>query len=148
MDIFPTLKARRCGLMQKKDKRQFRMIVPTGMIRCGLMQKKGVTCPLLRPSFYIILLFLNSSPFFQVNVIYGTFQCKIWHSLALTMAVCVFCQKVQYVVQNLHLKHKRRESISTLRLYTSRRSNAQRLGRKCEGHGGRNVCCNEDADAT
>lgn len=34
-----------------------------------------------------------------VNVNYGTFQCKIRHSLAQTMAVCVFCQKVQCVVK-------------------------------------------------
>ena len=34
-----------------------------------------------------------------VNMIYGTFQCKLWHFLAQTMAVCAFVKKVQYEVK-------------------------------------------------
>ena len=34
-----------------------------------------------------------------VKIIYGTFQCKLWHFLAQTMAVCEFCQKMQYEVK-------------------------------------------------
>ena len=33
------------------------------------------------------------------KMIYGTFQCKLWHFLAQTMAVCVFCQKMQFEVK-------------------------------------------------
>ena len=35
-----------------------------------------------------------------VKMIYGTFQCKIRHSLAQTMAVCVFCQKSAVCSEN------------------------------------------------
>jgi len=37
--------------------------------------------------------FLRRLASWAVKMIYGTFQCKLWHFLAQTMAVCVFCQK-------------------------------------------------------
>ena len=37
--------------------------------------------------------FLRQLASWAVKMIYGTFQCKLWHFLAQTMAVCVFCQK-------------------------------------------------------
>ena len=37
--------------------------------------------------------FLRQLSILPVKIIYGTFQCEKWHSLAQTMAVCVFCQK-------------------------------------------------------
>ena len=36
--------------------------------------------------------FLRQLASWAVKMIYGTFQCKLWHFLAQTMAVCVFCQ--------------------------------------------------------
>ena len=45
--------------------------------------------------------FCASLSFLPVKIIYGTFQCKLWHFLAKTMAVCVFCQKnVDYSENN------------------------------------------------
>ena len=43
--------------------------------------------------------FLRQLASWAVKMIYGTFQCKLWHFLAQTMAVCVFCQKMQYEVK-------------------------------------------------
>jgi hypothetical protein len=37
--------------------------------------------------------FLRQLASWAVKMIYGTFQCKLWHFLAQTMAVCEFCQK-------------------------------------------------------
>lgn len=38
--------------------------------------------------------FLRQLAMMAAEMIYGTFQCKIWHFLVQTMAVCVFCDSI------------------------------------------------------
>ena len=45
--------------------------------------------------------FLRQLASCAVKMIYGTFQCKLWHSLAQTMAVCMFCQKLFVPLQRI-----------------------------------------------
>ena len=37
--------------------------------------------------------FLRQLASLSVKMIYGTFQCKLWHFLAQTMALCAFVKK-------------------------------------------------------